>query len=154
MAPTCFKTFGAFFLVMMVLAGTEGARIPRLSDHPDKMCPMSKDMVPLQLDPQAMNSMPAVRALHNSSISPWTYNHTHDTSLFPSHLSEARCLLKGCLNSEGQEDLSLESRPIVHEILLLRRVRSSKSQTYHYKLEPRLLAVGCTCVQPLVQHQQ
>lgn len=78
-----------------------------------------------------------------------------DDSLFPPVLSEARCLLRGCLNSEGQEDLNLESRPIMHQVLMLRRVRSTGSgHGYHYRLESRLIAVGCTCVQPVVQLQQ
>ncbi|KAJ0001888.1 hypothetical protein NQD34_001684 [Periophthalmus magnuspinnatus] len=153
MAPTCCKTFGAFFLMMMMaLAGTEGARIPRASDHPKHK--MDKGMVPLQLNPSTLPSVPPVRALHNSSISPWTYNTTHDPSLYPSYVSEARCLLKGCLDSEGREDLSLESKPILHEVMLLRRVRTPNTQGYHYKVEPRLLAVGCTCVQPVVQQQE
>lgn len=84
---------------------------------------------------------------------------SHDDSLFPPTLSEARCLLHGCLDSEGQEDLSLESRPIMHQVLLLRRVRSAGAESgpghsYHYRLESRLIAVGCTCVRPIIQHQQ
>ncbi|KAK7912789.1 hypothetical protein WMY93_013000 [Mugilogobius chulae] len=146
------KTSHAYFLVLlMLLSGTEGARIRRGNEHSKHR---TIDMVPLQLDTTALTPKVAMRALHNSSISPWTYNDSHDASLYPSFLSEARCLLRGCLNSSGQEDMSLESKPIMHEILQLRRVRSSHDSSYHYKLEPRLLAVGCTCVQPIVHHQQ
>ena len=83
---------------------------------------------------------------------------SHDESLFPPTLSEARCLLDGCLDSEGQEDLSLKSRPIMRQVMLLRRVRSTGAgpgaeHGYHFRLESRLIAVGCTCVRPIVQRQ-
>lgn len=70
-------------------------------------------------------------------------------------MSDARCLLRGCLDSEGVEDLGLESKPILHHVLLLRRVRSEGAEhSYHYRLESRLVAVGCTCVRPISQQQQ
>ncbi|XP_072303154.1 interleukin-17F-like [Eucyclogobius newberryi] len=150
MTSSCIKTSCASILVLllMVLTATEGARIPRASGN-------SKHMVGLQVDPDALTPMHAARALHNSSISPWTYNTTHDQSLYPPSISEARCLLKGCLDMDGQENRSLESRPIMHEVLLVRRVRPShSSHPYHFKLERRLIAVACTCVKPVVvQHQ-
>ena len=70
-------------------------------------------------------------------------------------MSEAHCLLKGCLDSAGKEDLNLSSRPIMHQVLVLRRVKpAGGAQSYHYRLESRLIAVGCTCVRPMVQIQQ
>ena len=79
---------------------------------------------------------------------------SRDDSLFPPVLSEAHCLLHGCLDSEGREDRSLESRPIMHQVLVLRRVRSVEGgHSYHYRLESRLISVGCTCVRPVVKHQ-
>lgn len=77
-----------------------------------------------------------------------------DVSVFPP-LAEARCLLHGCLDSEGQEDLSLESKPIMRQVLLLRKVVSEKEgHSYQFRLESRLVAVGCTCIRPVVLHQQ
>lgn len=80
---------------------------------------------------------------------------SRDDALFPPLLSEARCLLRGCLDPEGREDLSLESRPILHQTLVLRRVKAEGAgHSYHYRLESRLLAVGCTCVRPVIRHQE
>ncbi|KAM6942693.1 interleukin 17a/f1 [Xenentodon cancila] len=112
-------------------------------------------MVQLLLDPSALVPSRTHRPLENVSISPWTYNESVDPSLL-TQLSEARCLLRGCLNSSGQEDLRLESKPIMHQVLVLRRVKSEVAgpkltHNYHYRLESRLIAVGCTCVRPMVQ---
>uniref|UniRef100_A0A8D2ZY99 Interleukin 17a/f1 n=1 Tax=Scophthalmus maximus TaxID=52904 RepID=A0A8D2ZY99_SCOMX len=113
------------------------------------------ETVPLQLDTSALVPTTNIIPLENSSISPWTYNVSHDDDLFPRILSEARCLLKGCLDSEGQEDRSLESRPIMHQVLLLRRFKPARAgHSYIYRLESRLMAVGCTCVRHIVQQQQ
>nr|UBR18738.1 interleukin 17A/F1 [Lateolabrax maculatus] len=150
-------------MMMMIMIMTEAAAMPK-SKHSVKTHRKSSDgamveTVPLQLDPNALVPSRHIRPLQNASISPWTHNISHDDSLFPPTLSEARCLLHGCLDSEGQEDLSLESRPIMHQVLLLRRVRSAGAESgpghsYHYRLESRLIAVGCTCVRPIIQHQQ
>ncbi|XP_067444804.1 interleukin 17a/f1 [Thunnus thynnus] len=114
------------------------------------------ETVPLQLDPNNMVPTRILRPLENASISPWTYNVSHDASLHPPLLSEAHCLLQGCLDKDGVEDLSLESRPILRQVLLLRRVKSKEAgsePSYHYRMEYRLMAVGCTCVRPIIQHQ-
>lgn len=73
-------------------------------------------------------------------------------------MSEAHCLLRGCLTLEGREDQNLESRPIMRQMLLLRRVKSEEAgsgavQRYHYRLESHLVAVGCTCVRPVIRRQ-
>ncbi|KAM7405613.1 hypothetical protein PAMP_000048 [Pampus punctatissimus] len=108
----------------------------------------------LQLDPNTLVPTRNIKPLENSSISPWDYNVSLDDSLYPPVLSEAHCLLRGCLDKMGVEDLNLESKPIMHQVLLLRRVRSSgPGDSYHYRLESRLIAVGCTCVRPVIQHQ-
>ncbi|KAM4592422.1 interleukin-17F-like, partial [Odontesthes bonariensis] len=114
------------------------------------------ETVPLMLDPSTLVPTKNIRPLENASISPWTYNVSTDSSLLTPVVSEAHCLLKGCLDSEGKEDLNLRSRPIMHQVLQLRRVKAATSggQSYHYRLETRLMAVGCTCVRPMVQIQQ
>uniref|UniRef100_A0A8C6NLW8 Interleukin 17a/f1 n=1 Tax=Nothobranchius furzeri TaxID=105023 RepID=A0A8C6NLW8_NOTFU len=110
--------------------------------------------VPLRLDPNDLVPSTKITSLENTSISPWTYNISRDDSLFPNVLSEANCLLQGCLNLRGQEDLNLQSRPIMHQVLVLRRVKTADAgQGYHYRLESRLVAVGCTCVRPIVHIQ-
>ncbi|XP_038557882.1 interleukin 17a/f1 [Micropterus salmoides] len=148
-------------MIMMMVMTNEAAVVPKHSAKTQKSSDgAAVETVPLQLDTNALAPTRNIRPLENASISPWAYNVSHDDSMFPPILSEARCLLRGCLDSEGLEDLSLESRPIMHQVLLLRRVRSAASagsgvgHSYHYRLESRLIAVGCTCVRPVIQHQQ
>ncbi|XP_075939314.1 interleukin 17a/f1 [Anarhichas minor] len=153
-------------MMVMMMMTTEAAAMPKgggQSKHSARTHRKSSDgatvqTVPLQLDPNVVVPPRTMRPLQNVSISPWTYNVSHDDSLFPPVLSEALCLLKGCLDSDGREDLSLESKPIMQQVLLLRRVKSSSAGPeagpgYHYRLETRLIAVGCTCVRPVVRHQ-
>ncbi|XP_068584951.1 interleukin-17F-like [Cebidichthys violaceus] len=151
-------------MMMVMMMTTEAAAMPKgggQSKHSARTHRKSSDgaaveTVPLQLDPKAVVPPRTMRALQNASISPWTYNISHDDSLFPPGLSEARCLLEGCLDSEGREDLSLESKPIMHQELVLRRVKLAGPDAgpgYHYRLETRLIAVGCTCVRPVIRHQ-
>ncbi|XP_034384477.1 interleukin 17a/f1 [Cyclopterus lumpus] len=149
--------------VMMMMMMTMMTKAAGQSKHSARTHRKSSDgaaveTVPLQLDPRALVPPRHTRPMQNTSVSPWTYNVSHDSALFPPVLSEARCLLRGCLDSEGREDLSLESRPIMHQVLLLRRVKSQGAGSgaglsYHYRLESRLLAVGCTCIRPMVQRQ-
>ncbi|XP_042345515.1 interleukin 17a/f1 [Plectropomus leopardus] len=150
----------AAMMVMMMM--TEVTAMPKAgghSTHSVETHKMSSDdaavkMVTLKLDQKALSPSGSIRPLQNFSISPWTYNISRDDSLSPPWVSEARCLLRGCRDSKGQEDLSLESRPIMHHVLMLRRVKSTGTEhSYHYRLESRLIAVGCTCVRPTIQHQ-
>lgn len=142
----------AIITMMMI---TEAAAMPKTGKtHKKSSDGAAPETVSLQLDPKALANQRHVRLLNNASISPWTYNVTNDNTLFPPFLSEARCQLRGCLDSEGQEDLNLESRPIMHQVLLLRRIWTAGSAHYHYRLESRLIAVGCTCVRPVIRIQQ
>ncbi|XP_061731699.1 interleukin 17a/f1 [Nerophis ophidion] len=112
------------------------------------------DTVPLQLNPSLLAPPRTFRPLQNDSISPWTYNFSQEASVFPP-VSEARCLLRGCLDSNGVEDLNLKSAPILHQVLLLHRLKSEGAEpAYHYRLEPRVIAVGCTCVRDPVRLQE
>ncbi|KAM3625797.1 uncharacterized protein V6R79_017724 [Siganus canaliculatus] len=120
-----------------------------LKTHRNSSDGPSISMVPLKLDPSSLAPLGNFRSLESSSISPWTYNVTHGDYPFP--VVEAHCLHKRCL----ADDDNLESRPIKRHVMLLRRVRSEEAESeagpsYHYELETRLIAVGCTCVRPLV----
>ncbi|KAM7424766.1 hypothetical protein PAMA_000902 [Pampus argenteus] len=147
-------------MMMMVLMMAEVTAMPKggsHSRHPTrgqhrKTSDAAVETVSLELDPNTLVPTRNIRPLENSSISPWEYNVSLDDSLYPPVLSEARCLRRGCLDKMGVEDLNLESKPIMHQVLLLRRVRSA-GDSYHYRLESRLIAVGCTCVRPVIQHQ-
>ncbi|XP_074513347.1 interleukin-17F-like [Sebastes fasciatus] len=142
-------------MMMMMMMMAEGAALTKhpAKTHKNSSVEAAGKMVHLQIDPKAFVPIKTTRPLQDASISPWTYNTTQDDSLLHP-LSEARCSLRGCRDSEGREDLNLESRPIMHQVLLLRRVKSAGEETsYHFKLESRLIAVGCTCVRPIVLHQ-
>ncbi|CAL9701321.1 unnamed protein product [Knipowitschia caucasica] len=157
MASVCVKISCAFVLVLMLLAETDGAGIPRptvprltvprnVHLHKHNTSSRHEGFVPLQLNTEVLAPAAPLRSLQNSSISPWTYDYKYDESLYPSHsFAEARCLLSGCLNLRGTEDSNLSSRLIKHQVLQLRRVKSSNG-TYYFRLEQRLRAVGCTCV--------
>ncbi|XP_043119357.1 interleukin 17a/f1 [Puntigrus tetrazona] len=95
-------------------------------------------------DPEFKSSADLIPPINNNSISPWTYTFTHDDSLYPSTIAEAKCLLTGCL-LEG----ALESKPIYTQIMVLRKIKGEKN--YSLKLEYKRIAVGCTCVHQFVQ---
>ncbi|TRY99835.1 hypothetical protein DNTS_014889, partial [Danionella cerebrum] len=87
------------------------------------------------------------------SLSPWTYKTSSDNSRIPSNIPEAQCKTKGCLTANGEEDLSLESKPIYYQINVLRKIKSKNARHYSLKLETKLVSVGCTCVSPTVVPQ-
>ncbi|XP_076834842.1 interleukin 17a/f1 [Brachyhypopomus gauderio] len=105
----------------------------------------------LILDQQLKAPSNHIRPINNDSISPWEYIYTHNDSLIPSHIAEAKCLLSGCLNVSGEEVRDMESRPILKQILVLRRVRGDQ-HSYHFQLEYKTISVGCTCIRPYVEH--
>ncbi|KAG7276850.1 hypothetical protein CRUP_007987 [Coryphaenoides rupestris] len=116
---------------------------------------MPHKTVPLHLNSHVLLPTHSIRPLFNRSTSPWTSNTTHDKDRVPHYMSEARCTLQGCLNAQGTEDASLESKPIWFQALYLRRVKSPRAgDSYHYRLESKLITVGCTCVRPTIHHQQ
>ncbi|KAL2098561.1 hypothetical protein ACEWY4_005041 [Coilia grayii] len=95
-------------------------------------------------------SSPPIRSVSNSSLSPWQYRFSHDENLIPSHIAEAHCMYTGCLTQDREENLELMSKPIHHQILVLRKVPDEKEGGYALKLEYKTIAVGCTCVRPHV----
>ncbi|XP_021247627.1 interleukin-17F-like [Numida meleagris] len=108
----------------------------------------------VKVDIRVGSSDPASRMIHdirNRSLSPWNYRLDEDPSRFPQVIADAECRLLGCLNPMGQEDRSLNSVPITQEILVLRREQRGCQPTY--RLERKLITVGCTCAAPAIQHQ-
>ncbi|XP_029532041.1 interleukin-17F-like [Oncorhynchus nerka] len=117
---------------------------PAESSGPDTV------ILPLHLDPNDLVPFHSIRPICNHSISPWTYNTTYDDRRFPPIISEVRCSLKGCLNIKGKEDRNLKSKPIFYQILVLRKVMGSGKKC-HYRLESKVISVGCTCVRPTIE---
>ncbi|NWS73479.1 IL17F protein, partial [Crotophaga sulcirostris] len=85
------------------------------------------------------------------SLAPWDYRIDEDHNRFPQVIADAKCRHSRCVDVNGQLDHSLNSVPIKQEILVLRRERKGCHQTY--RLEKKIITVGCTCVTPLIRHQ-
>ncbi|NXK10877.1 IL17F protein, partial [Herpetotheres cachinnans] len=85
------------------------------------------------------------------SLAPWDYRIDEDHNRFPHMIADAKCRHSRCVNLDGQLDHSLNSVPIKQEILVLRREQKGCRQSY--RLEKKIITVGCTCVTPLIQHQ-
>ncbi|XP_017287889.1 interleukin 17a/f3 [Kryptolebias marmoratus] len=99
-------------------------------------------------------------SLANTSLSPWTYTNSIDLSRFPERISQAKCQTSGCLGLQGNEDLTLQAKPIKYQVLVLRRVprktaaKKRGKKKYDYVLGTEVITVGCTCVRPGVVPQQ
>ncbi|XP_076027029.1 interleukin 17a/f3 [Genypterus blacodes] len=127
-------------------------------------------MVKLFLDTMLQPQMATVPAsnIANMSLSPWTYRESCDDSRFPRQMLHAQCLTTGCLSpqggdaggGEGEEDMSLEAKPIYYQVLVLHKVQKHKGskrtgerkRKYHLQLGTEVITVGCTCVRPSVAH--
>ncbi|XP_056419034.1 interleukin-17A-like [Hyla sarda] len=89
-------------------------------------------------------------SMKSRSMSPWEYSPNVDHNRFPVVINEARCLHHGCMDSEGNVDLSMNSVPIRQEVLVLRR--EMRECVPVYKLDKQLVTVGCTCVRPITHY--
>ncbi|XP_040285779.1 interleukin-17A-like [Bufo bufo] len=89
-------------------------------------------------------------SIKSRSMSPWEYSSNVDNNRFPVVINEARCLHHGCLDLEGNVDLSMNSVPIRQEILVLRR--EMRGCVPVYRLDKQLVTMGCTCVRPITQY--
>ncbi|NXJ91855.1 IL17F protein, partial [Corythaixoides concolor] len=120
-------------------------------------CLKQKDLkfpTTVKVDIRIGNSDHAFRMVHdvrNRSLAPWDYRLDKDPNRFPQVIADAECRLSGCVNPLGQEDHSLNSVPIQQEILVLRR--EQRGCLPIYRLEKKVITVGCTCATPVVHHQ-
>uniref|UniRef100_A0A452RXF1 Interleukin-17A n=1 Tax=Ursus americanus TaxID=9643 RepID=A0A452RXF1_URSAM len=87
---------------------------------------------------------------YNRSTSPWNLHRNEDPERYPSVIWEAKCRHLGCVSAEGTVNYHMNSVPIQQEILVLRR--ESQHCPHSFRLEKMLVAVGCTCVTPIVRH--
>ncbi|XP_009901936.2 interleukin-17F [Dryobates pubescens] len=85
------------------------------------------------------------------SLAPWDYRIDEDHNRFPQFIADAECRHTRCLNSHGQLDHSLNSIAIQQEILVLKREPKGCHQSF--RLEKKMITVGCTCVFPMIRHQ-
>ncbi|NXI72817.1 IL17F protein, partial [Anseranas semipalmata] len=127
------------------------------SERLSEDCQNQKDLqfpTVVKVDIRISSSDPAFRMIHdirNRSLAPWDYRLDEDPNRFPQVIADAQCRLSGCVNPLGQEDRSLNSIPIKQEILVLRREQRGCLPTY--RLEKKVITVGCTCAAPVVRHQ-
>ncbi|NWI64896.1 IL17F protein, partial [Todus mexicanus] len=108
----------------------------------------------VKVDIRISNSDHAFRMVHdvrNRSLAPWDYRFDEDPNRFPQVIAVAKCRLSGCVNTQGKEDHSLNSVPIQQEILVLRWEHGGCLPTY--RLEKKVITVGCTCATPVIHHQ-
>ncbi|KFV08186.1 Interleukin-17F, partial [Tauraco erythrolophus] len=150
-------------LALTVRSSPHGKGIhPRLSKDSDSVrlsedCLKQKDLkfpTTVKVDIRISNSDHAFRMVHdvrNRSLAPWDYRLDKDPNRFPQVIADAECRLSGCVNPLGQEDHSLNSVPIQQEILVLRREQRGCLPTY--RLEKKVITVGCTCATPVIHHQ-
>ncbi|KAG8550074.1 hypothetical protein GDO81_029045 [Engystomops pustulosus] len=85
------------------------------------------------------------------STSPWDYSYDKNIYRNPMIIAEAKCDHAGCVDAQGNIDINLNSVPIKQEILVL--LREMKGCSPVFKLEKKIVTVGCTCVRPLIQEQ-
>ncbi|NWI64895.1 IL17F protein, partial [Todus mexicanus] len=85
------------------------------------------------------------------SLAPWDYRIDEDHNRFPQMIADAKCRHSRCVNLNGQLDHSVNSVPIKQEILVLKREQKGCHQSF--RLEKKIITVGCTCVTPLIRHQ-
>ncbi|XP_027528527.1 interleukin-17A [Neopelma chrysocephalum] len=120
-------------------------------------CPTQKDSKfpqTVRVDISISNTNQDTKAslnVSNRSLSPWDYRIDEDHNRFPRAIADADCRYLRCLNSDGELDHGLNSVPIEQEILVLRREQKGCQQSF--RLEKKLITVGCTCVTPLMKHQ-
>ncbi|XP_023662560.2 interleukin 17a/f3 [Paramormyrops kingsleyae] len=109
------------------------------------------DAVKLVFDTDATFPQPVPYDPSQSSISPWNYSSITDDNLIPPVIPQAYCLKEGCLDADGVEDMNLISKPILLQIMVLRRV--NQKNRIVLKMEKKMVSVGCTCVRPFVLSQ-
>ncbi|NXO97286.1 IL17F protein, partial [Certhia brachydactyla] len=144
-------------LVLALTVRSSPHRKPGASGRLREGCLNQKDPkfpTTVSVDIRISNSDHSVGTVHdvrNRSLAPWDYRLDEDPNRFPRVLADAQCRLSGCVSPLGQEDHSLNSVPIRQEILVLRR--EQRGCVPSYRLEKKVITVGCTCVTPVIQHQ-
>ncbi|KAG9468875.1 hypothetical protein GDO78_021761 [Eleutherodactylus coqui] len=85
------------------------------------------------------------------STSPWQTSNDRNINRHPMNIVEAKCEMAGCVDADGVVDNDLNSVPIRQEILVLYREMKGCMPTF--RLEKKIVTVGCTCVRSIVQEQ-
>ncbi|XP_008942655.1 PREDICTED: interleukin-17F-like [Merops nubicus] len=154
-----------FMLLAMLSASTSaygkgiepGLRAENLFKKAYAGCPTQKDSKfpqTVRVNISISNTNQDTKAsldVSSRSLAPWDYRIDEDHNRFPQMIADAKCRHSRCVTSNGQLDHSLNSVPIKQEILVLRREKKGCHQSF--RLEKKVITVGCTCVTPLIRHQ-
>ncbi|XP_063297687.1 interleukin-17A-like [Pelobates fuscus] len=123
-------------------------------NHLNKRCQLTRDSkfpsvisVSLNITGQSMPAGPDVR---RRSLSPWDYSIDEEPNRYPSRIAIAKCRHQRCVDADGELMDSGNSVEIRQEILVLYREMKDCKPTY--RLQKKLITVGCTCVRPIIQH--
>ncbi|XP_020010406.1 interleukin-17A isoform X2 [Castor canadensis] len=154
MSPGRTSSVSLLLLLSLMAIVKAGIPIPR-----NPGCPNTDDKSFLQnvkvnlsilntLSPRVNSRRPS--DYYNRSTSPWNLHRNEDPERYPSVIWEANCRHLGCITADGKVDHHMNSVPIQQEILVLRR--ESQNCPTSFRLEKMLVAVGCTCVTPIVRH--
>ncbi|XP_006882174.1 PREDICTED: interleukin-17F [Elephantulus edwardii] len=148
------KSLMLLMLGLTLLRAVAGWKIPKArnvaSQTPKNCSSLEQNTVSLDIRILRNNQgSPTSPNINNRSTSPWDYNITQDINRFPSSIAEAQCRSLVCVDSNGNPNNFMNSVPIHQEILVLRR---DPQGCAIFRLERIRVAVGCTCVTPLVQH--
>ncbi|XP_004674091.1 PREDICTED: interleukin-17A [Condylura cristata] len=134
-------------LVVIVKSGIAIPQNPGCTNTEDKQFPHHVN-VNLNILNRKTNSRRLATYNHRST-SPWDFHRNEDPERYPPVIWEAKCRHDGCINAAGKEDHHMNSVAIKQEILVLRR--EPPHCPHSFRLEKMLVAVGCTCVPPIVQ---
>ncbi|XP_022064383.1 interleukin-17C-like [Acanthochromis polyacanthus] len=86
------------------------------------------------------------------SLSPWRYRLDRNDSRFPHEIYVAECLCAGCIINR-HEDHSYNSREVFsHPMVLWKTSCPGDPSKYAVRKKFIRVAVGCTCVRPVVRH--
>ncbi|XP_048841641.1 interleukin 17a/f3 [Brienomyrus brachyistius] len=164
---TILKAFFMFGILLLVL-GVDGAddKVRRRARKQESSSRSKDQKTGAVLDRVPRRVMDCVKLVYDTdtttpqavlydpslnSISPWNYSYIRDVDLIPEVIPQANCLKEGCLDVNGEEDMNFISKPILRQIMVLRRVYQ-KSRIV-LKMEKKIISVGCTCVRPVVLSQ-
>ncbi|XP_027793998.2 interleukin-17A [Marmota flaviventris] len=152
MSPARISSMSLLLLLLSLVAIAKAAIV--FPQNPG--CPHTDDKNFLQnvklnlniLSPSGNSRRPS--NYYNRSTSPWNLHRNEDPERYPPVIWEAKCRHLGCITAEGKVDHHMNSVPIQQEILVLRR--ESQHCPNSFRLEKMVVAVGCTCITPIIRH--
>ncbi|XP_069830147.1 interleukin-17F-like isoform X2 [Dendropsophus ebraccatus] len=145
---------GKFTVAVLLLLGVTSLMSVQCLDlnHAKKAaCPPITNTVRVSLNVTGHDSLLLSGDVNKRSTSPWKYSYDRNMHRHPMVIAEAKCDMAACVDAEGNVDSNLNSVPIRQEILVL--LREMKGCAHSFKLEKKIVTVGCTCVRPITQEQ-